>query len=155
MGEWLDIFIDDQLPKKYAAKPRKGSKEYWVALVEKAYAKFFGGYKNIIGGDPTWALFNLTGGITLEVLDFSPATMKDMKDQGFDFFDFLREIQEKLISQMNPDYFSVKLYFTNFSKGRCYFCCLKYRECRRRFNNTCSFRDGWFSCRPCLFNVGM
>ena len=94
MGEWLDFFIDDQIPKKYAAKPKKGSNEYWVPLVEKAYAKFFGGYKNIIGGDPTWALFNLTGGITLKLFDLSPGTMKDMKDKGFDFFDFLREIQE-------------------------------------------------------------
>ena len=71
MGEWMDIIIDDQLPKKYAAKPQScalsGDFEYWVPLVEKAYAKFFGGYKQTIAGEPLWALCNLTGGITFKV----------------------------------------------------------------------------------------
>ena len=40
MGEWMDIIIDDQLPKKFHAKVKNN--EYWVPLVEKAYAKFFG-----------------------------------------------------------------------------------------------------------------
>ena len=44
MGEWMDIIIDDQLPKKFHAKVKNN--EYWVPLVEKAYAKFFGYDKN-------------------------------------------------------------------------------------------------------------
>ena len=66
---FLNSVEDDQLPTKYHAKPVQN--EYWVGLLEKAYAKFFNGYKNIIGGDPTWALCNLTGGITLECQNFT------------------------------------------------------------------------------------
>ena len=67
--------------------------------MEKAYAKYFGSYKDIIGGQPAWALFNLTGGITLEVRDFSPSSIKTMNRNGFDFFDFLRDIQVMLTSK--------------------------------------------------------
>lgn len=49
---------------------RPENSELWVALVEKAFAKFFGSYKNIIGGDCIWALLNLTGGFTFDVKDF-------------------------------------------------------------------------------------
>ena len=94
MGEWMDIIIDDQLPNKRVAKPQRcalsGDLEYWVPLVEKAYAKFFGGYKNIIGGDPTWALFNVTGGVTLEVLKLN-------RTLGFDLFEFLHRIQKEAL----------------------------------------------------------
>ena len=74
-----------------------GDFEYWVPLVEKAYAKFFGGYKNIIGGDPTWALFNVTGGVTLEVLKLKSTL-------GFDLFEFLHRIQhEALFATSNTE----------------------------------------------------
>ena len=33
MGEWMDIIIDDLLPKKHHAKVKDN--EYWVPLVEK------------------------------------------------------------------------------------------------------------------------
>ena len=68
MGEWHDVIIDDQIPLQYSARPKNG--ELWVPLLEKAYAKFFGNYQNIFGGDPIWALFNLTGGLTVGVREF-------------------------------------------------------------------------------------
>ena len=68
MGEWHDIIIDDQIPLQYCAKPENG--ELWVPLLEKAYAKFFGNYHNLEGGNPGWALFNLTGGLTVDVNEF-------------------------------------------------------------------------------------
>jgi len=103
MGEWMDIIIDDQLPKRYAAKPTDG--EFWVPLLEKAYAKFFGGYKNTIGGDPTWALCNLTGGICLEIANdqFNTDAIERMalpESQGgnaFDLFEFLKRIQNEAV----------------------------------------------------------
>ena len=100
MGEWIDIIIDDQLPyskttaKPRAAKPQRcalsGDEEYWVPLVEKAYAKFFGGYKNIISGDPIWALFNVTGGVTFEVRKLKGTL-------SFDLFEFLHRIQDEAL----------------------------------------------------------
>ena len=98
MGEWMDVIIDDQLPKRYAAKPKGG--EYWVPLIEKAYAKFFGGYKNTIGGDPTWALCNLTGGICLEIANelFNTEAIEKMaKEEGFCLFKFLKRIQNEAV----------------------------------------------------------
>jgi len=38
MGEWMDVLIDDQLPKRQHAKVRDC--EYWVPLVEKAMTPF-------------------------------------------------------------------------------------------------------------------
>ena len=38
MGEWMDIIIDDQLPRKYHAKVKDN--EYWVPLVEKGLKNF-------------------------------------------------------------------------------------------------------------------
>jgi len=35
--------------------------ELWIMLIEKAYAKVFGSYQVIDGGDPSQALVDLTG----------------------------------------------------------------------------------------------
>ena len=55
MGEWMDVIIDDYLPKKQHAVVKNN--EYWVPLVEKAYAKFFGSYKMLIGGNCSYIFF--------------------------------------------------------------------------------------------------
>ena len=80
--EWVKVEIDDRLPcqqwfgKYYAPRATKVSDdveelaatddancEYWVALLEKAYAKFKGGYKNIESGNSWEALANLIGSV--------------------------------------------------------------------------------------------
>jgi calpain-15 len=40
---------------------RSYDKELWVLILEKAYAKAYGGYLPIEGGDPCYALRDLTG----------------------------------------------------------------------------------------------
>ena len=41
--------------------------DFWVPLLEKAFAKFCGSYQNIIGGQCGEGLFYLTGGVTLRL----------------------------------------------------------------------------------------
>jgi calpain-15 len=75
-GVWEEVIIDDLIPcKDYSYGKRKElaaaysqsnaeTNELWVMLLEKAYAKVFGGYSNIIGGQGLEALKNLTGAPT-------------------------------------------------------------------------------------------
>jgi hypothetical protein len=68
-GLWYDVVIDDYLPfNKKTAQPwcswnRHEPNEFWVALIEKAYAKLNGGYKNLNGGAPIEAFTDLTAGV--------------------------------------------------------------------------------------------
>ena len=57
--EWVPITVDDFLPcfEKNTGPTvpafthaGSGSTEMWVSLLEKAFAKVFGGYQNISGG---------------------------------------------------------------------------------------------------------
>ncbi|OCT77520.1 hypothetical protein XELAEV_18028612mg, partial [Xenopus laevis] len=67
-GEWVDVVIDDRLPfvngDFFSVRP-SCTKEYWPCLLEKAYAKFLGGYQNLDWGDPAEALVNFTGALTI------------------------------------------------------------------------------------------
>ena len=77
-GIWDEIVIDDYIPVEedsetvdengdptyrpvFSKFGKFGEDALWVILIEKAYAKAFGGYQRIDIGDPTCALRDLTG----------------------------------------------------------------------------------------------
>ncbi|KAF2895792.1 hypothetical protein ILUMI_10383 [Ignelater luminosus] len=65
-GEWKDVIIDDRLPTfkgRLIYLHCTNATEFWAALLEKAYAKFYGCYENLQQGSTTRALQDLTGGI--------------------------------------------------------------------------------------------
>jgi len=65
-GDWVTVYIDDRLPQKngsYCYARCSDPNEFWVALIEKAYAKLHGSYEGIEGGMPIEAMVDLTGGL--------------------------------------------------------------------------------------------
>lgn len=65
-GQWEDVYIDDLLPTadgKLIYGRCTDPCEFWVAFVEKAYAKLHGSYEAIEGGQTMDALVDLTGGL--------------------------------------------------------------------------------------------
>ena len=66
----LQVIVDDRIPCKKSGEPAYGHNadrdEYWVAILEKAYAKLHGSYARIDGehgGNIRDALVDLTGGV--------------------------------------------------------------------------------------------
>jgi hypothetical protein len=65
------VVISDKLPSRplnrnqrspiYAQS--KSAEEKWPSLLEKAYAKYYGGYQNLVGGFVHLGLVDLTGGV--------------------------------------------------------------------------------------------
>lgn len=63
-GSWRSIIVDDYFPCTPHGGPaftKTNGPELWVLLLEKAYAKIYGGYDVIEGGVPPYALRDLTG----------------------------------------------------------------------------------------------
>jgi len=88
--KWVNMTVDDHIPCNKEQYERDGTcrplftkpngNELWAMLLEKAFAKFCGSYRNIEGGTTIWAMHAITG---------DPARwfiMNDKKD-GWNRFD--------------------------------------------------------------------
>lgn len=70
-GRWQHVIVDTRIPYNSQLKtPLYGHNsdlnEFWVALMEKAYAKLHGSYEKLHGGLMSEALVDLTGGVAEE-----------------------------------------------------------------------------------------
>ncbi|XP_019712387.1 calpain-10 isoform X2 [Hippocampus comes] len=65
-GHWTEVTIDDRLPCVDSAlcfSRCHAPSAFWVALLEKAYAKHHGSYEHLWAGQVSEALVDLTGGL--------------------------------------------------------------------------------------------
>jgi len=106
--EWLTIVIDEKIPcHAGTTQPRfaqANSREIWVLLMEKAFAKMYGGYDKLEGGVMSWALSAITGNPAVNFLRmsgvwnaFKPAGGGTLSQEGEfsddEFFKFLHRIK--------------------------------------------------------------
>jgi Calpain family cysteine protease len=79
-GEWQNVILDDYFPCFPNGGPifsRSNGNELWVLLLEKAYAKIHGGYKNLTAGSPYHAMMDLSGCPTMS-LNFKDPKVKEV-----------------------------------------------------------------------------
>lgn len=102
-GTWRNVVVDEYLPVtqerpgyvQQLAFSSTSSNELWVILLEKAYAKAYGCYYSIIGGDPVHALRDLTGAPYQHVRDFADpdkawATLAAFNDKSYCFVAWMK-----------------------------------------------------------------
>lgn len=95
-GEWQEVIVDDYFPCYPNGGPifsKCGLNEMWVLLLEKAYAKLHGGYKNLTGGAPFEGLADLTGCPTTS-FNLKDDKVRHMIDSG-KFWDLVTHFQDE------------------------------------------------------------
>ena len=87
-GEWKPVIVDTRIPYNNPTKtPLYGHcadpNEFWVPLMEKAYAKLNGSYEGINGGSMVQAMVDLTGGISEKYHMRAPETAATVENGQF------------------------------------------------------------------------
>ncbi|XP_058483679.1 calpain-1 catalytic subunit-like isoform X1 [Solea solea] len=80
-GKWVDVVIDDFLPtmeNQLLSVFSKGRNEFWVPLLEKAYAKLCGSFADMNFGIPADACKDFTGGVSMSY------QLKQVHSEGHD-----------------------------------------------------------------------
>ena len=100
-GKWEGVVIDTRIPFNKDTKLPLYAKcadanEYWVPLLEKAYAKIHGSYEAIDGGSMAQALVDLTGGISEKIYLETPE-VKEMIEDGQLWKDLKKYRQQKFL----------------------------------------------------------
>ena len=79
-SEWKSIMVDTRIPC-FKDRPAYGrntdSRQFLVAMIEKAFSKSRGSYESLNGGNTAEAMVDLTGGISKKI-NLNAATVDDL-----------------------------------------------------------------------------